>query len=122
MLARHYTCDLEPDHDNGGIATLVLDDARFKLQMIRYAPYSIEDGQTLVGTFTVEGDRLAFTTEEFMSYTCETVRQERRERIKMNFSGQLGEPQGLPEVRTMLIDLRLRRAWTLSLLLRPVQP
>jgi hypothetical protein len=106
--------------DYGGSARLVLGNGRFELQMTRSYPYSIEDGQTLSGTYAADGEDIAFTSEEFISYTEETVRQEHRESRTMHFTARFGQAREPSGPRPIVITLRLLGVWPLELHVWPV--
>ena len=114
---------LAPDFEKTGHLFLAWDralgDRRFELRMVRSYPYSIEDGQTLSGTYVARGEDIAFASEEFVSYTEETVKQETRESRRMEFSGRFGEPREPAGPRPLVIVLRLLGVWTLELQLWP---
>lgn len=115
-----YNGSIEPEkNDYGGSAKLVLGDGRFELQMVRSYPYSIEDGQTLSGTYAASGQDILFTSEEFSSYTEETTRQEHHEARKMQFIGRLGEAREPSGPRPIVITLRQLGVWPLQLILWP---
>lgn len=119
-IARVYEGTIEASrNDYGGTARLVLEGDRFDLQMVRSYPYSIEDGQRLSGTYSVNGDDIAFVSGEFISYTEETERLEHRDVRRMEFTGRFGEASEPSGPRTLVIALRLLGVWPLELHLRP---
>ena len=112
---------IAPDHDNGGTCKLVLAGGRFELTITRYAPYSIEDGLQLSGAYSQDGENLAFAAEELSTYTWETVKQERRERLIMRFSGYWGTPEDpANSVRPLVVTIPLQQSWPSELVLWPV--
>jgi hypothetical protein len=116
----NYQATMKPEgSDYGGRAELELRGGRFELQMVRTYPYSIEDGQTLVGGYSVFDDRVEFVAEELREYTFETVKQERRVLRRMPFSGFFGAADDSLGVRPIAISLRIRGVWPVELRLTP---
>jgi hypothetical protein len=87
--------------------------------MTRSYPYSIEDGPTLSGTYTANGENIDFASERFSSWTEETTRQEHHESRGMRFTGSFGESRAPSGARPIVITLRLLGVWPLQLNLWP---
>jgi hypothetical protein len=106
MLQGTYVCRVEPDNDNGGSCALTLANDAFELEVVRHLPYSIEDGNTVRGTFVATRDRVVLQAREHYSYQYETTKQESTRPMSRSFVATVGvdESHGLP-VLDMHVDI-----------------
>lgn len=71
-----YSGRIDPCNDNGGTCDLDLTGGKFELRILLNAPYSIEDGTTVRGTYTENAESVTLHAHELYNYTWETTKQE----------------------------------------------
>ena len=76
----------------GGACKLALAAGSFELIFSRGYIYSIDEGDTLRGTYRIEGDSLVLEAREHYSYTWETEKQETTKKVKRTIVARLAGP------------------------------
>lgn len=105
MIEGSYSGPIPEDHDYGGTCTLTLANGRFELAMVRTAPYSIEYGDIIRGTYIEHTGRIVLEAREHYQYHSE--KQESTTPMTRSFVVSVGmdETTGLIALR-MRIDFR----------------
>jgi hypothetical protein len=96
-----------PDHGGftGGTCVLKLDGCNFELSAWRGYIYSIDEHDTLRGTYRVEGDSLILEAREHYSYTWETEKRETTKKVKRTLVARVAGPDAV-EISADLTDSR----------------
>jgi len=99
---------------NGGVCMLRLAAGAFELQIVRYYIYSIENGDTLRGSYTVADDRIVLDAREHYSYSWETIKQETTKPVSRKLVAKFAGPE---LNRTGVLDMRIDIDWPFQVLL-----
>ena len=109
LIEGTFAADLDPDEAHGGTiayCTLKLAGGKFELHIKRRWIYSIEEGNTIRGTYAVEDDCLILQAREHHVYTWETVKQESSNPISRKIIATVTrQTEDLPGMHEMKIGI-----------------